>query len=126
YINEFNYDGEYALIAEDGDHFLKYREQPMTLLASGKFNVNNHAHVIKGTEHCLTKWFYWFYNRRSIYSHITRQGAGRYKLNKAALERLYIAFPAIWEQNVIIQILDAWDEAIEKTQKLIDQLRRRN
>ncbi len=126
YINEFQYDGFYALIAEDGDHFLKYREHPMTQLASGKFNVNNHAHVLKGTDQCLTKWFYWFYNRRSIYSHITRQGAGRYKLNKAALEQLTIVYPNVSEQTKIIKILDQWESCISTTQKLIDEIKLRN
>lgn len=121
YINEYQYDGEYALIAEDGDHFLKYKDQAMTQLAFGKLNVNNHAHVIKGTKECSTKWFYWFFNRRNIYSHLTRQGAGRYKLNKASLEQLKIAYPPIKEQSRIIHIIDLWDKNIKTLQTLIDQ-----
>jgi type I restriction enzyme S subunit len=46
HINEFRLDGRFALIGEDGDHFLKFRERPMTLFVTGQFNVNNHAHVI--------------------------------------------------------------------------------
>lgn len=121
YINEYQYDGEYALIAEDGDHFLKYKDQAMTQLVFGKLNVNNHAHVIKGTGECSTKWFYWFFNRRNIYSHLTRQGAGRYKLNKASLEQLKIAYPSIKEQSRIIDIIDLWDKNTETLQTLIDQ-----
>ena len=126
YLNEYHYDGEYALIAEDGDHFLKYRDHSMTQLVSGKFNVNNHAHALKGTDECLTKWFFWFYNRRSVYSHITRQGAGRYKLNKSALEQLHIVYPEIPEQTKIIETLDTWDKAISTTQSIIDELNLRN
>jgi len=119
YINEFQYEGEYALIAEDGDHFLKYKDFPMTQLVYGKFNVNNHAHAIKGTAKCTTKWFYWFYNRRSIFSHLTRQGAGRYKLNKASLSKMKIAYPRLKEQNMIIEILETWDFAIQNLDDLI-------
>ncbi len=54
------------LIGEDGDHFLKWRSQPMTLLAEGKFNVNNHAHLVKGTKN-LTEWFYWYFVRPRPY-----------------------------------------------------------
>jgi type I restriction enzyme S subunit len=49
WINEYRVDGEYALIGEDGDHFLKWQSQSMTLLARGRFNVNNHAHLVRGT-----------------------------------------------------------------------------
>ena len=60
YINEYRLDGTYALIGEDGDHFLKGKELPMTLLISGKFNVNNHAHIIQGKDN-LTEWFFYFF-----------------------------------------------------------------
>ncbi len=119
YINEYKYEGEYALIAEDGDHFLKYKDFPMTQLVSGRFNVNNHAHALKGTNKCLTKWFYWFYNSRSIFSHLTRQGAGRYKLNKASLSKMKIAYPNLDEQEEIIEILETWENATVNLTKLI-------
>ena len=47
FISEHRLDGEYVLIGEDGDHFLKYSKWNMTQLVSGKFNVNNHAHVMR-------------------------------------------------------------------------------
>src|SRR6266568_6095985 len=79
WINEYRVEGEYALIGEDGDHFLKWRNQSMTLLVRGRFNVNNHAHLVKGTKN-LTEWFYWFFANRDLTPYLTRQGAGRYKL----------------------------------------------
>jgi len=84
YINEYRVSGEYALIGEDGDHFLKWRNQPMTILVRGKFNVNNHAHLVKGTEN-LTEWFYWYFFHRDISQNLTKQGAGRLKLTKESL-----------------------------------------
>ena len=44
HIREYRFDGRFALIGEDGDHFLKFRERSMTQFVVGKFNVNNHAH----------------------------------------------------------------------------------
>lgn len=120
FIDEYQYEGKYALIAEDGDHFLKYSEKPMTQLAEGKFNVNNHAHVLKGKKNTsITDWFFWFFYHRNIYSHLTRQGAGRYKLNKAALSQLLVVIPPLPEQQKIAAILSTWDKAIELTQQLI-------
>lgn len=39
FINEYRVNGKYALIGEDGDHFLKWRELPMTLLIEGNSEI---------------------------------------------------------------------------------------
>ena len=44
--------------------------------------------------------------------------AGRFKLTKAALEKLPILLPPIPEQRKIAEILRTWDEAIEKLEAL--------
>src|SRR3990172_7053571 len=87
YINEYRVEGEYALIGEDGDHFLKWQDQPMTQLVAGRFNVNNHAHLIKGTKN-LTAWFYYYFSRRDLTPYLTRQGAGRFKLTEGTLKEI--------------------------------------
>ncbi|TMN36033.1 restriction endonuclease subunit S [Pseudoalteromonas piscicida] len=118
YINEYRIDGEYALIGEDGDHFLKFETVPQTQLAKGKFNVNNHAHVIKGKV-ATAEWFYLFFKHREITSHLSRQGAGRYKLNKATLEQLPCAIPPKQEQTAIANALSDVDALLTALEKLI-------
>ena len=119
YIANYQQDGDFALIGEDGDHFLKYRTSSMTQLVSGKCTVNNHAHIIEGTKKASRKWFYYYFMHRDIFSFLTRQGAGRYKLNKAALEKLPVLVPPLPEQNKIAQILSTWDKAITTTEQLL-------
>lgn len=121
YINDYSVEGEHVLIGEDGDHFLKYKEKEMTLLVDGKFNVNNHAHLLQGTDKCSTKWFYYFYQHRNIFDLLTRQGAGRYKLTKDSLSKMKIAYPPMPEQCAIVDILSTWDKAIELKEKLIEE-----
>ncbi|TYT74674.1 restriction endonuclease subunit S [Desulfobotulus mexicanus] len=125
YIDQYLLDGEFALIGEDGDHFLKPEEKPQTILAKGKFNVNNHAHVIASTNVCSAEWFATFYKHRNITDFLSRQGANRYKLNKATLEKLPILLPPLPEQKAISGLLSTWDEAIEKTERLIHANERR-
>jgi type I restriction enzyme, S subunit len=115
-ISVFKVEGEFVLIGEDGDHFLKWKSQEQTTLTSGCFNVSNHAHIVKGTKQCLTKWIHYFYSHRDITFYLTRQGAGRFKLNKTSLLSLPILVPKdITEQNLII-------DKIEKINVLINDL----
>ena len=126
YINEFRVEGKYALIGEDGDHFLKWNELPMTLLVEGKFNVNNHAHLIQGDAQNKTEWFFYYFNHRPLTKYLTRQGAGRYKLTKETLSKIPIPLPSLLEQQKITDVFYTWDTAIETCQKTIDQLKQRN
>lgn len=120
YINEYRVEGKFSIIGEDGDHFLKWKELPMTLLIEGQFNVNNHAHLIQGKNN-LTEWFFYFFNHRELTPYLTRQGAGRYKLTKDALTKIPCLIPPINEQKTITKCISIWDNAIIILQNIIDQ-----
>ena len=123
YINEYRVEGEYALIGEDGDHFLKWQNQSMTQLVTGRFNVNNHAHLIKGTKN-LTAWFYYYFSHRDITPYLTRQGAGRYKLTKNTLIGIPCALPPTKaEQNTVAEALKDADAFIESLEHLLTKKR---
>lgn len=125
YIDNYRIEGKYALIGEDGDHFLKWKDLQMTLLVEGKFNVNNHAHIIQGVEN-LTEWFFYYFNHKELTPHLTRQGVGRYKLTKDSLSKIPCLLPPIKEQQKIVEILSTWDKAIENCKDTIENLRQRN
>lgn len=114
YLDVFRAEGEFALIGEDGDHFLDTAKKSQTVRVSGRFNVNNHAHLIASGKSCAVDWFFHFFRHRDISHSLTRQGAGRYKLTKQALENLPILLPPLPEQRKIAEILRTWDEALEK------------
>jgi type I restriction enzyme S subunit len=124
YINEFRVEGKYVLIGEDGDHFLKFKTQEMTLLINGKFNVNNHAHILEGKDECITEWIHCFFCHRDITYHLTRQGAGRFKLNKAALSNLQIVIPNKDEQIRIIEKVDEIRRYIKCEEETLNNFRK--
>ena len=120
YIADYEQDGIYALIGEDGDHFLKYETMRQTQFISGKCTVNNHAHIIESSDTCDSEWFYIYFQHRNITNFLSRQGAGRFKLNKATLEKLPMLVPPLPEQQKIANILSTWDKAISTTERLIE------
>ena len=111
YLNEYRIDGTYALIGEDGDHFLKFWDWPMTQLVCGRFNVNNHAHVVKGKRGCLTEWFHLYFHHMCLRPVLTLQGVGRYKLTRQGLERLPIVLPPVCEQKKLVMLIQKWTDA---------------
>ena len=121
-INEYRVNGKYALIGEDGDHFLKWQSQSMTLLVEGKFNVNNHAHLVCGKAN-QTEWFYWYFSNRDITPHLTRQGAGRFKLTKASLLQIACPLPSQLEQRNISKVLSDINTLIGSLEELISKKR---
>jgi type I restriction enzyme, S subunit len=118
HISEFRYNGRFALIGEDGDHFIKYVEKDQTLLVEGEFSVNNHAHVIASTADCSAEWFAWYFRHRSLRDLLTRQGASRYKLTKEALQSLPMLLPPASEQSRITGVLHTWDAGIQTSEQL--------
>lgn len=125
-IDGYRLDGTYALIGEDGDHFLDVEKKTQTILVSGKFNVNNHAHVIETTAQCSAEWFYNYFRHRSLKPYLTRQGAGRYKLNKAALQSIPIVLPSLNEQEAINRLFREWSKAVEIAEKQIGAKEKRH
>lgn len=107
YINEHRLDGKFALIGEDGDYFLKFNRSEQTLFVNGKFNVNNHAHVIGESELCTPEWFHTYFLHKDITKFLSWQGASRYKLSKGTLESLLIPIPPKDEQLGIYKKLES-------------------
>jgi type I restriction enzyme S subunit len=117
YLNEFRVEGEFVLIGEDGDHFLDFESKPQTIRVDGRFNVNNHAHLLRGTALCSIRWLHYFFQHRDIFHSLTRQGAGRFKLTKASLEKLPILLPPRRFQDAAGSILETWDIAIAQLER---------
>lgn len=107
YIDRYMVEGEHFLIGEDGDHFLKFERLSMSLITDGQFNVNNHAHLLRGGPSCLTKWGALIFEHRDLAPWLIKQGVGRYKLRKERLMEIPMAIPPLEEQKQIIEFVDA-------------------
>ena len=120
YIDSFIFDCDAILVAEDGGNFDQYAERPIAQWVTGKYWVNNHAHIIRAKENNLHKWIYYCLVHKNILKFIN--GGTRSKLNQSDLREIRIPLPTLPEQKKIVSILTSVDEVIDNTQKQIDKL----
>ncbi len=102
-IDEFRYDGEYVLVAEDGGYF----DQPWRGVAyrvTGRFWVNNHAHVLRAGTDVLARFLELQLNTLDWMKYVS--GTTRLKLTQAAMNRIVLRLPPLDVQRRIVAKLD--------------------
>ncbi len=106
-VEAYHFDGTYILIAEDGANLLT-RSKPLAFLATGKFWVNNHAHILKPRWGGDDTFFVALLESQDFSLFVT--GAAQPKLTMENLGRFKMAVPRVAEQKeiaVFIQERDA-------------------
>jgi type I restriction enzyme S subunit len=114
-VEGYLFDGTYILIAEDGANLLR-RSSPLAFIASGKFWVNNHAHILRPRfgdieyfVHLLENLDYSLYVTGSAQPKLTKENLGKFK----------IIVPPVREQKQISVFLQG---RIEENQTLKSNL----
>ena len=121
YINDYIFDGEYILLAEDGGYWGKFEKS--AYIMRGKFWVNNHAHVLKALGGVADNWFLMYVlNFLDLTPYIV--GSTRGKLNQKEMKNILIPLPPLEEQKKIAEILSTVDKAIEKVDEAIARTER--
>ncbi len=110
YIDNYIFDGEYILIAEDGEN-LKSRQQDIACLVNGKFWVNNHAHIATNNDKSSIIFLYYLINFLDISCYIT--GSVQPKLNQDMLRKIEFLLPKLPEQKAIAEVLSSLDDKID-------------
>ncbi len=124
FVEDYVFEGEHILIGEDGAPFFdKTRE--VSMLASGKFWVNDHCHILKNTGKSEARFIVYCLNSVDYFEYIT--GSTRDKLTQADLNRIKIPIPTCQEQTQIAAFLDHKtkhiDELIRIKERKIELLR---
>ena len=111
YIDDYIFDDEAVLIAEDGGNYGKFQNK--AYIMTGKYWVNNHAHIFRGrTELLENKFIMQWFNFSDIRPYIS--GSTRTKLNQEMLKRILVPVPSLQEQKKIAEILFTTDETIQR------------
>ena len=119
HVDGFLFDGQYLLIAEDGEN-LRTRSTPIAFLATGKFWVNNHAHIVRGNGTADTRFLNYALAHHDISGYLT--GSTMPKLTQGNLNRISLLAPPLEEQRAIAHVLGTLDDKIELNRRMNETL----
>ncbi len=115
YLDDFIFDDELVLLAEDGGNFNEYYNKEIAYRVSGKSWVNNHAHVLVANKKFLsTEWLFYSLVHKNILNYII--GTTRLKLNKSELENIRIWVPS---EN-LMEVLSSEMNEISRNREIAD------
>ena len=127
YVEDYLFDGTYILISEDGANVIDSFGHPLTQYTYGKFWVNNHAHIVKGSNGYSEALVYAMHGTLNMQSIVT--GAAQPKINKANLRNFEAVLPESEEAQVLSELLNPMlqqmlhhDQENEKLSELRDIL----
>ena len=104
YVEDYLFDGTYILISEDGANVIDSFGHPLTQYTYGKFWVNNHAHIVKGTNGYSEALVYAMLGTLNMQSIVT--GAAQPKINQANLRNYEAVLPESEEAQVLSELLN--------------------
>lgn len=119
HIDGYIFDGTYLLIAEDGEN-LKSQKQNIAQLASGRYWVNNHAHIVESNGVCDIRYICYLLNSMDLSGYIT--GSAQPKLNQSNLLAIEFELPSLQTQTKIADYLSLFDDKIELNRRINDNL----
>ncbi len=118
YIDDYLCDFEAILLGEDGAPFLEFMKNK-AYIVSGKYWVNNHAHILKTKENIANnKFICHFLNILDYTPYVS--GTTRLKLNQSSMKQIKIPLPPLETQNQIVQILESKFAHLEKLAQFVN------
>lgn len=113
YIDDYIFDEDIILVAEDGGQFNEYKTRPIAYRMKGRCWVNNHAHVVKAKKEFSQDLLFYLTVHKDILQYLN--GGTRAKLNKSELLRIkYYISTDKEEQKAIANILITTDNEINQ------------
>ena len=122
-VDNYLFDKDLLLIGEDGANLLT-RSTPIAFIASGKYWVNNHAHVIDCNSNYINlNYIKFFINAISLAKYVT--GTAQPKMNQEKMNSIPVALPPLAVQNAIVEkleqvlpLVDAYENALLQKEEL--------
>ena len=115
YVDDFLFEGLHLLMAEDGS-VLRENGTPVLQLVDGKFWVNNHAHVLTGSDDVDTRFLYYALSISYATPWVT--GAVQLKINQRWMKQIDVHYPIRSVRESIVLKLKLIDDSISLNRKI--------
>ena len=119
YIDDYIFDEPLLLLGEDGANIIN-RSTPLCFIATGKYWVNNHAHVMRPKKGHNIKFLCELLESLDYTRYNT--GTAQPKLNQEKCRGIELVLPIYEEQCRIADFLSSLDQKIEREQDTLDCL----
>ena len=119
YVKEYIFDQDTILLGEDGANILA-RSTRLAFIATGKYWVNNHAHVLEPKESNI---YFLCELLESLKYEQYNTGTAQPKLNQEVCKNIEIIVPSIIEQEKIGKFLILLNKKIELQKQKIEALK---
>ncbi len=120
YVSDYIFDEELVLLSEDGANITD-RNYPVCFLASGKYWVNNHAHVLKVNDGNENNFICNSLERMDFTQY--NSGMAMPKLNKEVCHNIPLSCPVYEEQKQIGDYFRNLDNLITLHQRKCEKLK---
>jgi type I restriction enzyme S subunit len=118
-LDAYIFEGDHVLLAEDGGYFDDpYR--PNAYSVSGKFWVNNHAHILRASSAIEHGYLLHILNATNLMPFVS--GTTRLKLTQADMKRIPIPLPPLPEQRRIVARIEALFARIRRARADLERI----
>ena len=121
YIDDYIFDEPLLLLGEDGANIIN-RSSPLCFIATGKYWVNNHAHVMRPKAGQNIKFICELLESLDYTRYNT--GTAQPKLNQEKCRQIELMLPTYNEQCKIADLLSIFDQKADIEQNKLDDLLR--
>ena len=118
-IDDYLFNKDLLLIGEDGANLLN-RSTPIAFIASGKYWVNNHAHVLDACCNLSLQYICYFINAISLAPYVT--GTAQPKMNQENMNAIWVPLPPLAEQQRIVAKIEELLPLIDRYEKAWNRL----
>ena len=122
YVNDYLFDGTYLLVSEDGANLIA-RTKPIAFEATGRFWVNNHAHVLTAKSGINQRYLMYLIDQSGLDGLVT--GTAQPKITQRNLAKIPVPLAPLAEQERIVEVLEAQLSRLDAALAVADEVEER-